>query len=92
MANLNLNTVLWNATTLTHPVTDNATENMHGKRIDSLAIYHWINFIVISIIGIVGKSEQFYHRKRSGNLEFSYCYLISCDAILTSAAPSSFIC
>ena len=56
MANLNVNTVLWNATTLAHPVTDNATENLHGEKIDSLAIYHWINFIVISIIGIVGKS------------------------------------
>ena len=57
MANLNVNTVLWNATTLAQPVTNNATETMHGGEIDPLAIYHWINFIVISIIGIVGKSE-----------------------------------
>ena len=91
MANLNVNTVLWNATTLAQPVTDNVTETMHGREIDSLAIYHWINFIVISIIGIVGKSAQFYHRKRSGNLEFSYCYLSSSGAILTSVAPSSLI-
>ena len=57
MANLNVNTVLWNTTTLAQPVTDYATETMHGGAIDSLDIYHWINSIVISIIGIIGKSE-----------------------------------
>lgn len=55
MTNIVMVTILWNGTS--PPLSDlvETNDTVHCDELGATAIYHWVNFTVISIIGAIGK-------------------------------------